>query len=107
MLQAGPSCRTETDTGSSDPDELAASSNPLPLPGNREQGQVMRAFRWRIREDPTWTECVGASGGEKETRESTGGEHGIEGFTETSWHSEDLPEESEAWEAPRASPGHA
>ncbi|KAJ1141205.1 hypothetical protein NDU88_007540 [Pleurodeles waltl] len=43
LQQAEPLCRTATDTASSDPEELAASSNPLPLPGNGGQEQGMRA----------------------------------------------------------------
>ncbi|KAJ1174077.1 hypothetical protein NDU88_005900 [Pleurodeles waltl] len=66
----------------------------------------MRAFRGRKREDPTWTRESGASGGEKETRGRTGGENRKEDFTESSWHTEDHPEESKAREAPSASSGH-
>ncbi|KAJ1115513.1 hypothetical protein NDU88_003737 [Pleurodeles waltl] len=67
----------------------------------------MRACRARKRQDPTWTVGVGATGREKETRDITGGEHDIEGFVESGWRSEDLPEESEVWEAPSSSFSHA
>ncbi|KAJ1082955.1 hypothetical protein NDU88_003116 [Pleurodeles waltl] len=105
--QADLSCRTATDAASSDPEELAASSNPLPLLGNGGQEEVMRAFWGRKREYPTWTGKRGASGGEEETRGCTVCEDGKEDFAESSWHSVDHPEESEVREAPSASSGHA
>ncbi|KAJ1115514.1 hypothetical protein NDU88_003738 [Pleurodeles waltl] len=107
LQQADLSCRTATDTASSDPEELAASYNPLPLLGNGGQEQGMHACRVHKKQNPTWTVGVGATGREKEMRDITGGEHGKEGFAETGWCSEDLPQESKAWEAPSTSSGHA
>ncbi|KAJ1153047.1 hypothetical protein NDU88_005814 [Pleurodeles waltl] len=106
LQQAGPSCRKETDTDSSDPEELAAPSNPLSLPRDGGQEQVMRAFRRCKREDTEWNGGGGESGKEKATRGVTGGEHGVEGFMVTGWHSEDLSSEAEAREAPSARSGH-
>ncbi|KAJ1204898.1 hypothetical protein NDU88_000333 [Pleurodeles waltl] len=98
--------RTGTDTAAPDPEAVVASSNPLSLPGNGGQGQEMRAFRVRLKEDPMRTGVVRVSRRKREMRASAGSVPSIEDCMETGRPSEALPEESKAREAPCEHSGH-
>ncbi|KAJ1174239.1 hypothetical protein NDU88_006061 [Pleurodeles waltl] len=103
-MAAEPSGREQTDSTSSDPEEHETSTNPVALLGVEGQEQAVHAFCWHEKEDPEMEGGDREESRKKEPRSVTGGDRDI---LKTEEQPEDLHVESEAREAPSASPGHA
>ncbi|KAJ1217950.1 hypothetical protein NDU88_005537 [Pleurodeles waltl] len=104
LWQADPLSREETDSTSSDQEEHETLTNLVALPVEEGQEQSVHAFCRHKREDPGMEGSDGEEGGKKDPRSVTVGD---QDFLMTEEQPEDLHVESEAREAPCASPGHA